>query len=171
MVFVPLTDFFSRFGDVFIDDDCKAQCFSEESWGVSASAIGSRDQVGTAGYLEEDGGSDFCTKTITERFSCADSNIRKKLDCFEACANDYSYCTLPKIKKSSCQSLILEEEAWARKGIVQNINQKYKQGSTLRLKKFVPAIKLFFKSKNGMPFKTENTIFVSNGCLDTVYNC
>ena len=69
----------------------------------------------TGGVLEENGGDDFCIKNKMEHLFCKDSNVRSMAECHEVCLAGFEYCQLVKSEKTSCQSLILEEEKWMRK--------------------------------------------------------
>ena len=54
-------------------------------------------------------------KDITERLLCQDSNVRSYAPCHDLCVAGFEYCEIPQVKKTSCQSLILQEEKWLRR--------------------------------------------------------
>ena len=52
MRFVPLTDFFTRLSDTFIDEECKAQCFSEVNIVGGLVEVTGRDKILSVNRVE-----------------------------------------------------------------------------------------------------------------------
>ena len=98
MHFVPLTELLEGLTDKFIDQDCRRQCFE----GFARSSATAAATIQTTEF-DEGSGSDFCIKTISDKYSCADSNIFRWEECHYVCSSGLPTCIITKDHKRPCR--------------------------------------------------------------------